>query len=51
MRKRMVSGTDIAIGSVGVRNIRKCIRRIGKMIHVVICIPLKGLSNPFFLIV
>lgn len=47
----MVSGTDIGVGSVGVRKIRKWARRIGKMIHVVNCIPLKGLSNPFFLIV
>jgi len=46
----MVSGMDMGAGRVGVRNKRYCTMRSGRVIHVVICIPLNGVWNPFVLI-
>jgi hypothetical protein len=41
-RNARVRGIAIAMGSVGVRNIRYCDIRTGRRIQVAICIPFRG---------
>ncbi len=50
MRYAIVKGVEIAMGKVGVKNVRYCVGSKGNSIHVDICIPLWGFWKPFVLI-